>query len=156
MVRAQRQSASSGKGSVIDVWPFVMRETEYYLAHIRAVETVDALMADARLYDYVMAAHHLEEMAYARNFIRRLLVGGLDGPGALALRFSDCRYGDLIAAFNFALHGPFTTSRRSALEGVVTRYLRRAEEKASRARLAEQSLVLRPIRPHHKIRLGER
>lgn len=139
-----------------DAWPAIMRETEYYLARIRSIETVDALLADDRLYDYVITAHGLDDMAYAKRFMRRLLIGGLDGPGALALRFNDSRYGALLAAFNFALHGPFTTSRRLALEGVVTRYLRRAGEKASRARLAPQPARLRALHPHRRIRLGGR
>ncbi len=155
VVRANSLTAMHEKSVTAGAWPFAMRETEYYLARIRKVETVEALMADARLYDYVMTAHGLEDMAYARSFIRRLLVGGLDGPGALSLRFSDSRYSALLGAFNFALHGTLTTSRRTALEGVVTRYLRRAEEKASRARVVPPS-ALRAIRPHHRIRLGGR
>ncbi|SIQ56227.1 Protein of unknown function [Rhizobium sp. RU20A] len=155
MVRANGHTVGNESSGTAGALPAAVRECDYYLSHIRQVETVEALMGDARLYDFVMTAHGLEDMAYARSFIRRLLVGGLDGPGALAIRFSDSRYSALLAAFNFALHGTSTTSRRAALEGVVTRYLRRAEEKASRARLVPPS-ALRAIRPHHRIRLGGR
>ena len=159
MVRAERQTSEDkvpGEASAAQAaWPYAMCETEYYVAQIRGIESVDALMADDRLYDYAMAAHGLEEMAYARSFVRRLLIGGLDGPGALSLRFADSRYADLLGAFNFAVHGAFTTSRRQALEGVVQRYLRRAEEKASRARLAPPP-AMRSIRTRHRIRIGAR
>ena len=44
----------------VSAQPDVARETEYYLAHIGDIKTIDEFFADTRLYNYAMKAHGLE------------------------------------------------------------------------------------------------
>ena len=53
--------------------PDVKRESEYYLAKIGSVKSIDEFFADSRLYNYAMKAHGLEDMAYAKAFMRKVL-----------------------------------------------------------------------------------
>ena len=50
--------------------PLVARDTEYYLENISNVTSVDDFLADDRLYRYAMKAHGLEDMTYAKAFMR--------------------------------------------------------------------------------------
>ncbi|MBB6182146.1 DUF1217 domain-containing protein [Pseudorhizobium flavum] len=79
----------------------VAREAAYYKENIGKVRSVDDLMNDYRLYNYVVKAHGLEEMAYAKAFIRQVLESDLNDPKSLANRLTDTRYLTLAAAFDF-------------------------------------------------------
>ena len=49
----------------------VARETEYYKANIGNVTSIDEFLGDYRLYAYAMKAHGLEDMTYAKAFMRK-------------------------------------------------------------------------------------
>jgi hypothetical protein len=51
----------------------VAREAAYYKAHIGKVKTVDDFMKDYRLYHYATKAYGLEDMAYAKAFMKKVL-----------------------------------------------------------------------------------
>lgn len=80
----------------------VKRETEYYQANIGKVETVDDFMSDYRLYSYAMKAHGLEDMIYARAFMKKVLESDLTDSSSFANTLTDNRYQDFAAAFSFA------------------------------------------------------
>ncbi len=50
--------------------PMVERETAYYKENIGKVKSIDDFMADSRLYNYAMKAFGLEDMAFAKAFVR--------------------------------------------------------------------------------------
>ncbi|WP_436425154.1 DUF1217 domain-containing protein, partial [Enterococcus faecium] len=79
----------------------VSRDTAYYNANIGKVKSIDDLLNDQRLYSYAMKAHGLEDMTYAKAFIRKVLEGGADDPKSLANRLADQRYVDLAQSFGF-------------------------------------------------------
>lgn len=78
---------------------------QYYQANIGKVKTVDDLMKDARLFNYVMKAHGLEDMAYAKAFIRKVLTSDLSDQASFANKLTDKRYRELASAFNFNAAG---------------------------------------------------
>jgi hypothetical protein len=82
--------------------PSVARETAYYAAHIGAVRSVDDLLADRRLYAYAMKAFGLEDMTYAKAFMRKVLTEGASSPSSFANRLADDRYVAIARAFDFA------------------------------------------------------
>ena len=90
--------------------PDVKRETEYYLSKIGEVKSIDDFFADSRLYNYAMKAHGLEDMAYAKAFMRKVLSEGVDNDDAFANKLSDSRYKELVESLNFARHGEAATS----------------------------------------------
>lgn len=106
----------------------VKRETEYYLSKIGGVKTIDEFFADSRLYNYAMKAHGLEDMAYAKAFMRKVLTEGTENDNAFANQLSDTRYKELAEALNFAKYGEYATGFESAQKGMVEKYTRQTLE----------------------------
>ncbi|WP_438750194.1 DUF1217 domain-containing protein [Pararhizobium sp. O133] len=108
--------------------PDVARETEYYLENIGNVKTIDDFFADTRLYNYAMKAHGLEDMGYAKAFMRKVLTEGIDTEDAFAKQLTDSRYTDLVESLNFARQGTAATSFEKAQRGVADKYARQTLE----------------------------
>jgi len=108
--------------------PQVDRETDYYLSKIGAVKSVDDFLADRRLVTYAMKAHGLEDMAYAKAFIRKVLDEGRDAPDAFVNKLTDKRYLAFAETFDFKRYGAATTTFGRAQQGVVDKYLRQTLE----------------------------
>jgi len=107
------------------------RETDYYQKNIGKVKTVDDFMSDYRLYSYAVKAHGLEDMAYARAFMKKVLESDLTDSSSFANTLTDKRYKDFASAFNFA--GSTKTAQTTAQESdLVSAYETSftAEEKA--------------------------
>lgn len=111
----------------------VARETEYYLANIGKVKSIDDFLADNRLFSYAMKAFGLGEMTYAKAFMRKVLSEGIDSQQSFANSLVDPRYRQFAAAFNFARYGELTTSFQRTQQGTVDGYVRQTlEEDAGR------------------------
>jgi len=110
--------------------PEVARETEYYLAHISNVKSIDDFMKDKRLVSYAMTAYGLGDLSYATGFIRKLLQGGIDDSSALANKLADSKYKAFVGTFNFVRYGAATTVFTEAQQGTVDLYNRQALEKS--------------------------
>ncbi|UHC16402.1 DUF1217 domain-containing protein [Methylobacterium currus] len=82
--------------------PIVARETAYYQANIGKVKSVDDFMADRRLYSYAMKAFGLEDMTYAKAFMRKVMAEGTSDSSSFANRLADDRYVAFAKAFDFA------------------------------------------------------
>jgi hypothetical protein len=108
--------------------PDVARETEYYLAKIGDIKSVDDFMSDSRIYDYALKAHGLEDMAYAKAFIRKVLTEGVDEKDAFANQLSDSRYASLVKSLNFSTYGAAATAFDAAQKGVVDKFQRQTLE----------------------------
>ncbi|PWV99818.1 uncharacterized protein DUF1217 [Hoeflea marina] len=108
--------------------PLVERDTEYYLANIGNIKSIDAFMADTRIFNYAMKAHGLEDMTYAKAFIRKALTEGIDDDGAFAKQLTDTRYSAFVETFNFARHGGTATVFTKAQQGTVDKYMRQTLE----------------------------
>ncbi len=108
--------------------PDVARETEYYLSNIGDIKSVDEFMADTRLYNYALKAHGLEDMAYAKAFIRKVLTEGVAKDDAFATQLTDSRYANLATSLNFEAQGAAATSFDKAQKGVVDLYMRETLE----------------------------
>lgn len=108
--------------------PQVARETAYYLANVDKVKSIDDFLADDRLYRYAMKAFGLQDMAYAKAFIRKALTEGIDDRESFANQLTDPRYRELVETFNFARYGATTTASEPARQGVVDRHVRQTLE----------------------------
>ena len=111
--------------------PDVARETEYYLSHIGNIKSIDDFFADSRLYDYAIKAHGLEDMGYAKAFMRKVLTEGIDSDDAFAKQLTDSRYTDLVESLNFARNGAAATSFEKAQKGVADKYMRQTLEQSA-------------------------
>ncbi|MGG7516470.1 DUF1217 domain-containing protein [Allorhizobium undicola] len=81
--------------------PQVSREAQYYKDHIGKITSVDEFMADDRLYNYAMTAHGLEDMIYAKAFMKKVLESDLNDSNSYANKLTDDRYRNFAASFNF-------------------------------------------------------
>lgn len=111
--------------------PLVERDTEYYLANISKIKNIDDFMADTRIFNYAMKAHGLEDMTYAKAFIRKALSEGVDEADAFANKLSDTRYVDFVKTFNFASQGEVATVFTKAQQGTVDKYMRQTLEETA-------------------------
>ncbi|MBX2806936.1 MAG: DUF1217 domain-containing protein [Hyphomicrobiales bacterium] len=108
--------------------PVVSRETEYYKANIANVKSIDDFMNDDRLYQYAMKAHGLEDMTYAKAFMRKALTEGIDDPNSFANSLANSRYKDFVETFNFERYGETAIVFDRAQQGTVDLYVRQVLE----------------------------
>lgn len=104
--------------------PDVKRDSDYFLANIRSVKSVDEFVGNDRLYRYAMTAFGLKDMIYGKAFMRKVLTEGLDNQKSFALQLADTRFREFAEAFNFARYGATATAFDRAQQGSVDRYLR--------------------------------
>jgi hypothetical protein len=85
--------------------PQVAHEAAYYQANIGKVKSVDDFLGNRRLFAYAMKAFGLEDMTYARAFMRKVLESDLTDSRSFANKLADTRYREFAAAFNFQADG---------------------------------------------------
>jgi len=81
--------------------PVITREAQYYRDTIGSIKTVDEFLANDRVYAYAMKAYGLEEMTYAKAFIRKVLESDLTDTSSFANLLTDSKYKTLAAAYDF-------------------------------------------------------
>lgn len=81
--------------------PAVARDSEYYLENIGKVGSIEEFLSDHRLYSYAMKAYGLEDMTYAKAFMRKVLESDLSDPASFANKLVDKRYQEFAKAFSF-------------------------------------------------------
>jgi Protein of unknown function (DUF1217) len=119
--------------------PLIKREAEYYQANIGNIKSVDDFMENSRIYNFALKAFGLEDMQYAKAFVRKVLTEGIDDPKAFSLQLSDQRFREFATAFNFKRYQSATTSFDRVQKGAVDMYLRNSLE----AQSGEESEALR-------------
>ena len=77
------------------------RNAAYYKENIGKVKTVDDFLKNDRLYQYAMKAYGLEDMVYAKAFMKKVLESDLSDANSFANKLTDKRYRDFAAAFSF-------------------------------------------------------
>lgn len=107
----------------VEQQPTVERETEYYLKNITKVKTIDEFVKNDRLFKYAMKAHGLQDMAYAKAFMKKALKEGISDPDSFANKLTDKRYAEFVNTFNFAELGSQTTVFNKAQKGTIDKYL---------------------------------
>ena len=111
--------------------PEVHRETDYYLAAIGRVKTIEDFLANDRVFAYAMKAFGLKDMIYAKAFVKKVLTDGIDSANSFTNQLTDPRFKELATAFNFKSLGATTTIFERTQKGVVDKYLQvQLEEQA--------------------------
>lgn len=113
--------------------PQIARESEYYLKRISEIKSIDEFMADTRVFNYAMKAHGLEDMNYAKAFMRKVLTEGVDNEDAFANQLADSKYKEFAETYNFARHGETATIFTKAQQGTVDKYHRLSLEEEAGA-----------------------
>ncbi|MFH0295807.1 DUF1217 domain-containing protein [Bradyrhizobium sp. 31Argb] len=81
--------------------PDVTRSAAYYKDNIGKVKTVDEFLKNDRLYQYAMKAYGLEDMIYAKAFMKKVLESNLLDANSFANKLTDKRFRDFASAFSF-------------------------------------------------------
>jgi hypothetical protein len=108
--------------------PMVERNTEYYLENIGSIKSIDDFLGDDRIFAYAMKAFGLEDMTYAKAFMRKVLEEGIDESSSFANQLTDDRYRQFAETFNFDRYGETATIFSRAQEGVTEAYARQTLE----------------------------
>lgn len=82
--------------------PVVARQTEYFKENIGKVSSLEEFLDDYQLYSYAMKAHGLEEMTYAKAFMKKVLESDLSDENSFANQLTDERYRNFAASFQFS------------------------------------------------------
>lgn len=106
----------------------VALESSYYLKHIGKVTSIDGFLKDTRLFTYAMKAFGLEDMAYAKGYMRKVLKEGVTDPKSFANKLNDDRFKAFAKVFDFKGLGTAATQSAEAGQKVVDRYVRQALE----------------------------
>lgn len=106
----------------IEADPVTKRDTDYYLANIGSVKSIDDFVKNTRLFTYAMKAFGLGDMAYAKAFMVKALKEGVSDSDSFANKLTDKRYAEFVTAFNFAALGADATSYSPAQQGVTKNY----------------------------------
>ncbi|SFO11672.1 Protein of unknown function [Mesorhizobium sp. NFR06] len=120
----------------IEQQPTVDRETQYYLANITKVKSIDDFVNNDRLFKYAMKAYGLEDMDYAKAFMVKALKEGVSDPDSFANKLTDKRYAQFVSAFNFAANGADTTVYNKAQQLVTNNYALQVQIGAAQAGLS--------------------
>ncbi len=105
--------------------PDVKRATEYYRENIGKVSSLEEFFDDHRLYSYAMKAYGLEDMTYAKAFMRKVLESDLSDSKSFANKLVDKRYQEFAKAFSFLKP---SAQSPDALSDIKTRYAEKAAE----------------------------
>ena len=81
--------------------PVISRELQYYRDTIGSITSIDEFLANDRVYAYALKAYGLEDMTYAKAFIRKVLESDLTDTSSFANLLTDTRYKTLAAAYDF-------------------------------------------------------
>lgn len=108
--------------------PMIERQTEYYRENIRDIKSIDEFLGDDQIYQYAMTAMGLEDMIYAKAFMRKVLEEGIGSRTTFANQLSDTKYRNFAETFNFASLGDAATSFARAQEAIVDKYHRQTLE----------------------------
>jgi len=115
--------------ALIEKDPMVKRETEYYLATIKTIKTIDEFVKNDRVFKYAMKAYGLEDMAYAKGLFKKLLQEGVTNPLSMANKMSNPLYKEFARAFDFTGKGAEATAAASATTETVQKYIQQTLEK---------------------------
>lgn len=108
--------------------PQVARESAYYLANIGKVKSIDDFLSNNRLFSFAMKAYGLQDMTFAKAFMRKVLTEGIDKSDSFANTLSDKRYLQFATDFNFTRYGDTTTIFDRTRQGTVDQYVRQTLE----------------------------
>lgn len=88
----------------------VSREAEYYKANIGSITSVDGFLKNTRVYNYAMKAYGLEDMVYAKAYMRKVLQSDLTKSDSFVRQLTDPRFLTFAKAFNFKTDGNLVTA----------------------------------------------
>lgn len=106
----------------------VQAETNYYLANIVKVKSVDEFMGNDRLLSYALKAYGFNPAEEDLDKIREFLEGGVSDPDSPVNKQDNVSYKAFVSAFNFQALGEATTTYSQPQQLAVDKYVRQTLE----------------------------
>ncbi|MDO9415704.1 DUF1217 domain-containing protein [Pararhizobium sp.] len=108
----------------------VAREAAYYKENIGNITSVEDFLDDYRLYSYAMKAHGLEDMTYAKAFMKKVLESDLSDDNSYANLLTDDRYRNFASSFSFSESTAVvqTEAQEDAVIGLYSQSLANADD----------------------------
>ncbi|MEM9286032.1 MAG: DUF1217 domain-containing protein [Pseudomonadota bacterium] len=100
------------------------REIEYFRENIGKVQNEDDLIADFRLYRFVLRAYDLESQLDSQGLIRKVLQEGVEDPDSLGNQLIDEKYRILARDLGFAEDGTKNVRNPNFASDVIERFER--------------------------------
>lgn len=85
--------------------PVVKRAQQYYTANIGKVKSVDDFLNNFQLFTYATTAYGLQDMAYAKAFMKKVLTSDLTDAKSFVNKLNDTRFKAFAQAFQFDTKG---------------------------------------------------
>ncbi|MBN9280962.1 MAG: DUF1217 domain-containing protein, partial [Hyphomicrobium denitrificans] len=120
----------------------VSSATAYYNANIGKVKSVDDFMNNHRLFSYAMKAYGLEDMTYAKAFMKKVLTSDISTSTNLQKSFvgklTDPRFLKFAQAFQFSTDGkvatqPVTAQQANDQSDLINLYTKQQVNKGATA-----------------------
>lgn len=92
----------------------VSREADYYKENIGKITSVDDLLKNTRVFSYAMKAYGLDDMIYAKAYMRKVLESDLSDGQSFVNKLTDSRFLAFAKAFNFNTDGSVETAATEA------------------------------------------
>ncbi|PLW75503.1 DUF1217 domain-containing protein [Cohaesibacter celericrescens] len=108
--------------------PLVDRLSQNYLEKIQDIKTVDEFIDDYEVFSFAMKAMGLEDMTYAKAYMRKVLVEGVSDSDSFANQITDERFKAFAETFNFEQFGETTTTFSKTQQPIVDMYVRQTLE----------------------------
>ncbi len=109
-------------------------QSEQYGNAISAVTSVDDVLADSKLFNYIVTAFGLDPTLQSPSFIRQVLTSDLSDPESFANQQTDTRYKTMASTFNFNTDGTVDETDGAQtpdqVESTVNLYLDHYDDKA--------------------------
>src|SRR3546814_707644 len=113
--------------SQLDRWradPTETRAIDRFTKEAREIRSLDDFMKNDTVYNLVMKAYGLEEMAFAKAMIRKILEEGTSDPNSMANKMVDPRYKEIAKDLGFDTFPDGTKVRNPAfIQRTVDRYV---------------------------------
>lgn len=100
------------------------RDIDYFRENIAKATSVEALLADERLYRFVMTAYDLESQISSKGLIRKVLEGGVADEKSLANTLIDKKFRELAAGLGYAEVGDRNVRNPNFAQDVIDRFAR--------------------------------
>jgi hypothetical protein len=109
-------------------------KSEQYGNAISAVTSVDDVLADSKLFTYIVTAFGLDPTLEPQAFIRQVLTSDLSDPESFANQQTDTRYKTMASSFNFNTDGTVDetkgTQTPDQVESTINLYFDHYDDKA--------------------------
>jgi hypothetical protein len=100
----------------------IQRETDHFRDTISSITSAEDLVADRQLLTVALGAFGLSDDIENRFFIKKMLEEGTVADDALANRFTDTRYSDMVAAFGFGPSEVMRTGISLFTDEIIEKY----------------------------------